>query len=52
MENQEAFASKTQQMKEVIRKELAKYPDVTIFLVRIICAPHLDFRDQGEFVEK
>lgn len=31
MENQEAFASKTQQMKEVIRKELANYPDVTIF---------------------
>ena len=31
MENQEAFASKTQQMKEVIRKELANYPDVTVF---------------------
>ena len=31
MENQEAFASKTQQLKEVIRKELASYPDVTIF---------------------
>ena len=31
MENQEVFASKTQQMKEVIRKELANYPDVTIF---------------------
>ena len=31
MENQEAFASKTQLMKEVIRKELANYPDVTIF---------------------
>lgn len=31
MENQEAFASKTQQMKEVIRKELSNYPDVTIF---------------------
>ena len=31
MENQGAFASKTQQMKEVIRKELANYPDVTIF---------------------
>ena len=31
MENQETFASKTQQMKEVIRKELANYPDVTIF---------------------
>lgn len=31
IENQEAFASKTQQMKEVIRKELANYPDVTIF---------------------
>ena len=31
MENQEAFSSKTQQMKEVIRKELANYPDVTIF---------------------
>ena len=31
MENQEAFASKTQQMKEVILKELANYPDVTVF---------------------
>ena len=31
MENQEVFASKTQQMKEVIRKELANYPDVTVF---------------------
>lgn len=31
MENQEAFANKTQQMKEVIRKELANYPDVTVF---------------------
>ena len=31
MENQEAFASKTQQMKEVIREELANYPDVTVF---------------------
>ena len=31
MENQVAFVSKTQQMKEVIRKELANYPDVTVF---------------------
>ena len=53
MENQEAFASKTQQMKEVIREELAKYPDVTIFSGgESFCASHLDFRDQGEFVEK
>lgn len=41
MENQEAFASKTQQMKEVIRKELAKYPDVTIFSGENHFAPHI-----------
>ena len=41
MENQEAFASKTQQMKEVIRKELAKYPDVTIFSGEDHFAPHI-----------
>ena len=41
MENQEAFASKTQQMKEVIRKELAKYPDVTIFSAENHFAPHI-----------
>ena len=41
MENQEAFASKTQQMKEVIRKELANYPDVTIFSSEDHFAPHI-----------
>ena len=41
MENQEAFASKTQQMKEVIRKELADYPDVTIFSGEDHFAPHI-----------
>ena len=41
MENQEAFASKTQQMKEVIRKELATYPDVTIFSGEDHFAPHI-----------
>ena len=41
MENQEAFASKTQQMKEVIRKELANYPDVTIFSGEDHFAPHI-----------
>ena len=41
MENQEAFASKTQQMKEVIRKELANYPDVTVFSGEDHFAPHI-----------
>ncbi|MBS7069448.1 MAG: cysteine desulfurase [Streptococcus parasanguinis] len=41
MENQSAFASKTQQMKEVIRKELANYPDVTIFSGEDHFAPHI-----------
>ena len=41
MENQEAFASKTQQMKEVIRKELANYPDVTIFSGEDHFVPHI-----------
>ncbi len=41
MENQETFASKTQQMKEVIRKELANYPDVTIFSGEDHFAPHI-----------
>lgn len=41
MENQEAFASKTQQMKEVIRKELANYPDATIFSGEDHFAPHI-----------
>ena len=41
MENQEDFASKTQQMKEVIRKELANYPDVTIFSGEDHFAPHI-----------
>ena len=41
MENQEAFASKNQQMKEVIRKELANYPDVTIFSGEDHFAPHI-----------
>lgn len=41
MENQEAFASKTQQLKEVIRKELANYPDVTIFSGEDYFAPHI-----------
>ena len=41
MENQEAFASKTQQMKEVIRKEVANYPDVTIFSGEDHFAPHI-----------
>lgn len=41
MENQEAFASKTQQMKEVIRKELSNYPDVTIFSGEEHFAPHI-----------
>ena len=41
MENQEAFASKTQQMKEVIRKELANYPDVTIFSGENHFEPHI-----------
>lgn len=41
MENQEAFASKTQQMKEVIRKELANYPDVKIFSGEDHFAPHI-----------
>ena len=41
MENQEAFASKTQQMKEVIHKELANYPDVTVFSGEDHFAPHI-----------
>ena len=41
MENQEAFANKTQQMKKVIRKELANYPDVTIFSGEDHFAPHI-----------
>ena len=41
MENQEVFASKTQQMKEIIRKELANYPDVTIFSGEDHFAPHI-----------
>lgn len=41
MENQEAFASKTQKMKEVIREELANYPDVTIFSGEDHFAPHI-----------
>ena len=41
MENQEAFVSKTRQMKEVIRKELANYPDVTIFSGEDHFAPHI-----------
>ena len=41
MENQEAFVSKTQQMKEVIRKELANYPDVIIFSGEDHFAPHI-----------
>ena len=41
MENQETFASKTQQMKEVIRKELANYPDVTVFSGEDHFAPHI-----------
>lgn len=41
MENQEAFASKTQQMKKVIRKELANYPDVTVFSGEDHFAPHI-----------
>ena len=41
MENQEAFANKTQQMKEVIRKELANYPDVTVFSGEDHFAPHI-----------
>ena len=41
MENQEAFASKSQQLKEVIRKELANYPDVTIFSGEDHFAPHI-----------
>ena len=41
MENQEVFASKTQQLKEVIRKELASYPDVTIFSGEDHFAPHI-----------
>ena len=41
MENQEAFASKTQQMKEVIRKELANYSDVTVFSGEDHFAPHI-----------
>ena len=41
MENQEAFASKTQQMKQVIRKELANYPDVTVFSGEDHFAPHI-----------
>ena len=41
MENQEAFAGKTQQMKEVIRKELVNYPDVTIFSGEDHFAPHI-----------
>lgn len=41
MENQEAFASKNQQMKEVIRKELANYPDVTVFSGEDHFAPHI-----------
>ena len=41
MENQVAFVSKTQQMKEVIRKELANYPDVTVFSCEDHFAPHI-----------
>ena len=41
MGNQEAFASKTQQMKEVIREELANYPDVTVFSGEDHFAPHI-----------
>ena len=41
MENQEAFASKTQQMKEVIRQELANYSDVTVVSGEDHFAPHI-----------
>ena len=41
MENQEAFDSKTQQMKEVIRQELATYSDVTVFSGEDHFAPHI-----------
>ena len=41
IENQEAFASKTQQMKEVIRQELANYSDVTVFSGEDNFAPHI-----------
>ena len=41
MENQEVFASKTQQMKEVIRIELANYPDVTVFSGEDHFAPYI-----------
>lgn len=41
IENQEAFASKTQQMKEVIRQELANYSDVTVFSGEDHFAPHI-----------
>ena len=41
MENQEAFASKTQQMKGVIRQELADYSDVTVFSGEDHFAPHI-----------
>lgn len=41
IENQEVFASKTQQMKEVIRQELANYSDVTVFSGEDHFAPHI-----------
>ena len=41
IENQEAFTSKTQQMKEVIRQELANYSDVTVFSGEDHFAPHI-----------
>lgn len=41
IENQEAFASKTQQMKGVIRQELANYSDVTVFSGEDHFAPHI-----------
>ena len=41
IENQEAFASKTQQMKEVIRQELDNYSDVTVFSGEDHFAPHI-----------
>ena len=41
IENQEVFTSKTQQMKEVIRQELANYSDVTVFSGEDHFAPHI-----------
>lgn len=41
MENQEHFQHRTQQMKDLIREELLKYPDVFVFSGEENFAPHI-----------